>query len=300
MKIQQYGDKNVTNLTHLAYNTEWLISNTCAINKTINTGVDLEWWVTSYIVEIRRESIYYFYTLIMPCGVLSSCSLLLFWLPPDSEEKITLGVTILLAFFVNSLVVSNYTPESASTLPVIGVYYTFNIFVVALSLTGSVFVLKLHFRGHIRDKVPGWVKNLFHIETDQLIKLSKIHNNIYNNPNVVARFLNQNASLIYKLNEDKLPRTKSSFSTTRQILKLLKEEFEKFQDHRRKEEEKMKLILEWKELARKLDRCFLCVLLVTITITPLVLFGKFFIQDLDSNSNSLLSKNDCQCILDNY
>ena len=62
MKIQQYGDKNVTNLTHLAYNTEWLISNTCAINKTINTGVDLEWWVTSYIVEIRRESIYYFYT----------------------------------------------------------------------------------------------------------------------------------------------------------------------------------------------------------------------------------------------
>ena len=30
------------------------------------------------------------------------------------------GVTVLLAFFVNSLVVSNYTPESASVLPVIG------------------------------------------------------------------------------------------------------------------------------------------------------------------------------------
>ena len=63
----------------------------------------------------------------MPCGVLSFLSVLLFWLPPDTNEKITLGVTILLAFFVNSLVVSNYTPESASELPVIGVYYTFNI-----------------------------------------------------------------------------------------------------------------------------------------------------------------------------
>ena len=30
------------------------------------------------------------------------------------------GVTILLAFFVNSLVISNYTPEGASDLPVIG------------------------------------------------------------------------------------------------------------------------------------------------------------------------------------
>ncbi len=56
----------------------------------------------------------------MPCAVLSLCSLLMFWLPPDSEEKITLGVTILLAFFVNSLIVSNYTPEASSELPVIG------------------------------------------------------------------------------------------------------------------------------------------------------------------------------------
>ncbi len=65
----------------------------------------------------------------------------------------TIGVTILLAFFVNSLVVSNYTPEAASELPVIGLYYTFNIFMVSLAITGSVFVLKLHFRGHKIGKV---------------------------------------------------------------------------------------------------------------------------------------------------
>ena len=63
------------------------------------------------------------------------------------------GVTILLAFFVNSLVVSNYTPEAASELPVIGVYYTFNIFLVAIALSGSVLVLNLHFRGHRLNRV---------------------------------------------------------------------------------------------------------------------------------------------------
>ena len=89
----------------------------------------------------------------MPCIVLSFLSVLLFWLPSDTNEKISLGVTILLAFFVNCLLVSNYTPEASSELPIIGVYYTFNILMVALTLTASVFLLNLHFRGHKQNKV---------------------------------------------------------------------------------------------------------------------------------------------------
>ena len=59
MVILQFGNKNVTNITHLAYNTEWLIYDTCALNKTIKTSQDLDWWVTSYVVFIKRESIYH-------------------------------------------------------------------------------------------------------------------------------------------------------------------------------------------------------------------------------------------------
>ena len=78
----------------------------------------------------------------MPCCVLSCFSCLLFLLPPDSGieiffylsfnlglmlnlclqigEKISLGITVLLALFVNLLVVSEYTPEAATELPVLG------------------------------------------------------------------------------------------------------------------------------------------------------------------------------------
>jgi hypothetical protein len=170
MHILQFKNKNVTNITHLATNTEWIIYDTCAFNKTIVTSENLEWSVTSYVLYIKRESIYHFYTLLMPCVVLSMLSVLLFWLPPDSNEKITLGVTILLAFFVNSLVVSDYTPEASSELPVIGVYYTFNIFMVALSLTGSVLILKLHIRGHRLNKVPKWLKKCLFIDSKKLAK----------------------------------------------------------------------------------------------------------------------------------
>jgi nicotinic acetylcholine receptor len=72
----------------------------------------------------------------------------IFLVPSESGEKITLGVTILLAFFVNSLVVSNYTPEAAAELPVIGVYYAFNIIMNAISLFGSVIILRLGFKKH--------------------------------------------------------------------------------------------------------------------------------------------------------
>jgi hypothetical protein len=153
MIILLYENINVTNLTHLAYNTEWLIYNTCAINKTITTSENLNWWVNKFVLHIKRESIYHIYTLLMPCAVLSMLSVLLFFIPPDSDEKITLGVTILLAFFVNSLLVSNYTPEALSELPVIGVYYTFNIFHVASSLTVTVLILRFNFRGQKLNKV---------------------------------------------------------------------------------------------------------------------------------------------------
>ena len=68
MIIQQLGNKNATNLTHLTYNSEWMVYDTCAINKTITTGHELEWWVSSYAIYIKRESIYHIYTLLMPCG----------------------------------------------------------------------------------------------------------------------------------------------------------------------------------------------------------------------------------------
>lgn len=59
MIIRQFENKNITNTTHLAYNTEWVIYDTCALNKTIQVSNDLNWWVTSYIVYIKRESIYH-------------------------------------------------------------------------------------------------------------------------------------------------------------------------------------------------------------------------------------------------
>ena len=52
--------------------------------------------------------------------VVSSDALQVFWLPPDSEDKISLSITVLLAFTVFQFVVTDLTPASSDRTPIIG------------------------------------------------------------------------------------------------------------------------------------------------------------------------------------
>jgi nicotinic acetylcholine receptor len=54
----------------------------------------------TFKIMIRRRTLYYGFNLIIPSVIISSMTLLSFTLPPDSGEKLTLGVTILLSMIV--------------------------------------------------------------------------------------------------------------------------------------------------------------------------------------------------------
>jgi len=49
-------------------------------------------------VHIRRRTLYYGFNLIIPCVLISSMALLAFTLPPDSGEKISLGMCTCVRF----------------------------------------------------------------------------------------------------------------------------------------------------------------------------------------------------------
>jgi len=42
-----------------------------------------------------------------------------YWLPPEAGEKVSLGVTVLLAFSVFQLVISDSTPENSDVTPLL-------------------------------------------------------------------------------------------------------------------------------------------------------------------------------------
>jgi nicotinic acetylcholine receptor len=74
----------------------------------------------TFIIKIRRRTLYYFFNLIVPCVLIASMAVLGFTLPPDSGEKLSLGVTVLLSLTVFQQSVSEAMPITSLQIPLLG------------------------------------------------------------------------------------------------------------------------------------------------------------------------------------
>lgn len=75
--------------------------------------------VTFYL-KIRRKPLFYILSVLFPCMLTSSVAILAFLLPPESGEKVSLNVTILLSLAVFLLMVSDQLPASSDHFPYVG------------------------------------------------------------------------------------------------------------------------------------------------------------------------------------
>ena len=75
---------------------------------------------TVLMCRIRRKTLYYMYNIVFPCMMMSTLTVLVFCMPPDSGEKIALGVTVILAFSVFMLAIAEKMPETSESIPLIG------------------------------------------------------------------------------------------------------------------------------------------------------------------------------------
>lgn len=148
-------------LTDYVKSNEWEIVSSSAKKNVFRYACCDEPFVdVTFYLKIKRQPAFYNYILILPCILLSSLTLVLFWLPPESPAKMQLGMNIFVAFFVLLLLLAESTPPAASSIPLIGVYYCLNMTLITLSTFLSVIVVNLYFRGS-RAEVPACVKSLF-------------------------------------------------------------------------------------------------------------------------------------------
>ncbi|KAG8185244.1 hypothetical protein JTE90_002770 [Oedothorax gibbosus] len=85
---------------------------------------------------------------------------LVFVLAPDSGEKIALGVTVLFAFSVFRLAISEKMPETSESIPLLGIYLTVVMAITSISVVVTVVVLNFHYRGPSRKEVPQYLREL--------------------------------------------------------------------------------------------------------------------------------------------
>lgn len=73
----------------------------------------------TYTLHLKRRASFYIFNLLIPCMMISFLAPLGFYLPADSGEKVSLGVTVLLALTVFQLLVAESMPPSEN-VPLIG------------------------------------------------------------------------------------------------------------------------------------------------------------------------------------
>jgi hypothetical protein len=115
----------------------------------------------TFNITLRRKTLFYTVNLIVPCVGISFLTVLTFYLPSDSGEKIALCVSILLSLTVFFLLLAELIPPTSLVVPLIGKYLLFTMILVTLSILVTVIVLNVHFRSPSTHSMPEWVRRVF-------------------------------------------------------------------------------------------------------------------------------------------
>lgn len=76
--------------------------------------------MVTFSINIQRKALYYIFNLFVPSTFLAVVGLLVFLLPPDNREKISLSVSALLGAVVFLLILNNSMPIQSKVVPLAG------------------------------------------------------------------------------------------------------------------------------------------------------------------------------------
>uniref|UniRef100_A0A8C3AYF4 Cholinergic receptor, nicotinic, delta (muscle) n=1 Tax=Cyclopterus lumpus TaxID=8103 RepID=A0A8C3AYF4_CYCLU len=128
--------------------------------------------ITFYLV-IKRKPLFYIVNIIIPCVLISFLASLVYYLPADSGEKMTLSISVLLAQSVFLLLISQRLPETSMSVPLIVKYLMFIMVLVTVVVLNCVVVLNLHFRTPSTHVMSDWTMKFFLERLPRILRMSR-------------------------------------------------------------------------------------------------------------------------------
>ncbi|XP_029002832.1 acetylcholine receptor subunit delta isoform X2 [Betta splendens] len=128
--------------------------------------------ITFYLI-IKRKPLFYIVNIIIPCVLISFLASLVYYLPADSGEKMTLSISVLLAQSVFLLLISQRLPETSMSVPLIVKYLMFIMVLVTVVVLNCVVVLNLHFRTPSTHVMTEWTKKFFLERLPRILRMSQ-------------------------------------------------------------------------------------------------------------------------------
>lgn len=242
---------------------------------------------------LKRRANFYVFNLIIPCGLITLLSLFSFILPPNSGERVSFVMTILLSLSVYMLMVTEKMPHSADT-PLASKFFLSMMVQIAISLVVTCFIIRFHNSSTpipplFAKVINHWLASLLLMKrTNESKKTTKENTDTKDEQNLFFKnggFLKDDDDLVITRVHDKRQTEKNKnqendetkriiTNDTKQddIAELIKEVkviADKFRQNANEESTRE----EWVFATEVLDRFFLCSLFFSIIIASIVVFS---------------------------
>ncbi len=288
--------------------TEWFIVDSLVEETSLiisKNSDSIEFTVLKFTIKLRRVTTYYFTKILIPFTIIASISLFTFWLSPDSGEKLTLDVTILLSLVFYLQIISDYIPRGFSKIPVLTLYTLTNFSLVFFSCIMTVIVLKMYYKPpsflppshhqlpyilrlilfkylapimfmkfHFRDKNETYLSTLINTINDDIESFKTGKTRINKTDEILDTLKLLNKSLKLNILSNDL------------LLNLEKQTDEMISYKNQNVNEKNFYYEEWKQAALVLDRLLFFTFLICMPMTMLVFFRTNIFEYMSSTGEN--------------
>ena len=114
-----------------------------------------------FYFSLRRKFLFYTVNLIIPLISHAFITVLVFYVPAHSKEKINLCINILLSLTVFFLMLAEIIPPTSMVVPLLGKYLIFTLILVAVSVIITCLTYNVHFRSSATHLMPDWTRKVF-------------------------------------------------------------------------------------------------------------------------------------------
>uniref|UniRef100_A0A3Q2D0Q2 Neurotransmitter-gated ion-channel ligand-binding domain-containing protein n=1 Tax=Cyprinodon variegatus TaxID=28743 RepID=A0A3Q2D0Q2_CYPVA len=109
-------------------------------------------------IRVRRRATMYVVTLLLPSCFLITVDLFSFLLPPQSTDRSSFKMTLILGYTVFLLIMNDLLPVTGNTIPLINVFFSLCLALMVASLLETIFITNLFSNLSELSPVPRWIR----------------------------------------------------------------------------------------------------------------------------------------------
>ncbi|XP_076007343.1 5-hydroxytryptamine receptor 3A-like [Genypterus blacodes] len=140
-------------------NGEWVLQG-IDINPIILKFPGGDYYLLQYHIILRRRPMLYVVNLLIPSCFLVTVDLFSFLLPPQSVDRSSFKMTLILGYTVFLLMMNDLLPVTGNETPLINVFFSISLALMVASLLETVFITNVQFSSSQYSAVPRWLRIL--------------------------------------------------------------------------------------------------------------------------------------------